>query len=399
MNRQWPKVRLGELLTLCQEYIDAPESRVYPKLSVRLYGKGVVLDAPVDGSTLKMKRHQLAMAGQVILSEIWGKKGAIGFVPPDGTGALCTSHFFLFDVNTGRLDSKWLQCIFDSNYLQEQLDAEAKGTTGYAAVRPKTLLACEVPLPPQSEQRRIVARIEELAAQIHEARELRKQAVEEAEVLVASEKNAMFTSEAIRQWPTKSLEEIAVIRSGVTLGRRLTGRTIRLPYLRVANVQDGHLDLSEIKEVDVLESEVDKWKLQWGDLLLTEGGDWDKLGRGTIWREEIPNCIHQNHIFRVRTQPETFVPEFFANFISSTVGKTYFQEASKQTTNLASINQRQLKAFRVSQPPLPEQRRIVAELDALQSEVDALKRLQAEIAVELEALLPAILDRAFKGEL
>jgi type I restriction enzyme, S subunit len=83
------------------------------------------------------------------------------------------------------------------------------------------------------------------------------------------------------------LDEVSEIRSGVTLGRRLTGRTIRVPYLRVANVQDGHLDFSRIKEVELLESEADKWKLLSGDLLLTERGDWDKLGRGTVWREEI----------------------------------------------------------------------------------------------------------------
>ena len=203
----------------------------------------------------------------------------------------------------------------------------------------------------------------------------------------------------MRRWPTPCLEDVAEIRSGVTLGRNLTGRTVRLPYLRVANVQDGHLSLSQIKGVDVLKTEAEKWKLRNGDLLLTEGGDWDKLGRGTVWRDEIPNCIHQNHIFRVRADADRFVPEFLSVLIGSPVGKSYFQDASKQTTNLASINQRQLKAFRVCQPPLPEQRRILAELDGLQAEVDALKRLQAETAAELDALLPAILDRAFKSEL
>jgi hypothetical protein len=166
----WPTVRLGEVLTHYTKYIEVPEPREYLKLSVKLYGKGVVLDAPVNGTMLKMKRHQLAKAGQVILSEIWGKKGAIGFVPPEGEGALCMSHFFLFDVREDKLDRRWLKAIFDANYLQEQLDAEAKGTTGYAAVRPKMLLACEIPLPPLAEQGRVVARIEELAAQIHEAR-------------------------------------------------------------------------------------------------------------------------------------------------------------------------------------------------------------------------------------
>jgi type I restriction enzyme S subunit len=98
MTKSWPQVKLGEVLTQYTDYIERPEMRIYPKLSVKLYGRGVVLDSPTDGSMLKMKRHQIAKKGHVILSEIWGKKGAIGLVPPEGDGALCTSHFFLFDV-------------------------------------------------------------------------------------------------------------------------------------------------------------------------------------------------------------------------------------------------------------------------------------------------------------
>jgi type I restriction enzyme S subunit len=97
-HSKWPTVPLGDVLIHNREYIEAPEPRQYPKLSVKLYGKGVRLDAPADGATLRMKRHQIARPGQVILSEIWGKKGAVGLVPPEGEGALCTSHFFLFDV-------------------------------------------------------------------------------------------------------------------------------------------------------------------------------------------------------------------------------------------------------------------------------------------------------------
>src|SRR5207247_7446169 len=116
--KPWSKTRLEEVLTHYQEYIEAPEPREYRKLSVKLYGKGVVIDTPTDGAMLKMKRHQLAKAGQVILSEIWGKKGAIGFVPPEGDGALCTSHFFLFDVRREHIELGYLQAIFTANYLQ-----------------------------------------------------------------------------------------------------------------------------------------------------------------------------------------------------------------------------------------------------------------------------------------
>lgn len=195
------------------------------------------------------------------------------------------------------------------------------------------------------------------------------------------------------------LGDISEVKSGVTLGRYLVGQTVRLPYLRVANVQDGHLDLSVIKEIEVLENEVDKWKLKFGDLLLTEGGDWDKLGRGTIWKDQIPNCIHQNHIFRVRANPNEFYPEYIAAIISSPAGKKYFQTASKQTTNLASINQRQLKAFPVAKPPLPVQKKILTKLEHIRLKTKHLKSIQSQTTAELDAMLPSILDQAFKGEL
>jgi len=85
VREAWPRVRLGEVLTQDRQYVFEPEPRLYRKLSVKLYGRGVVVDAPADGAALRMRRHQLAKTGQVILSEIWGKKGAIGFVPPERT--------------------------------------------------------------------------------------------------------------------------------------------------------------------------------------------------------------------------------------------------------------------------------------------------------------------------
>jgi len=399
MKSKWPMVPLGDVLTQYKEYIEYPEPKIYPKLSVKLYGKGVILDSPADGTSLKMKRHQIARCGQVILSEIWGKKGAIGFVPPEGDGALCTSHFFLFDVSCNKIDQKYLKAIFTANYLQEQLDAEAKGTTGYAAVRPKILFDAKIPLPPLNEQRRIVARIEELAARIEEARELRRRAVEETAALAISSKNIFFSDDSNGLWPKMALSEVADIRSGVTLGRELNGPTIRLPYLRVANVQDGYLDLSIIKEVEVLESELQKWQLQEGDLLLTEGGDWDKLGRCAVWNNEVSNCIHQNHIFRLRMNLNVFEPEYLCALIGSSYEKKYFQAASKQTTNLASINQKQLRAFAIFRPPLQKQKQIITYLKEQQSKLDALKRHQTETAAELDALMPAVLERAFRGEL
>lgn len=394
MSMHWPLVQLGEVVHGEREQVGALDGNGLPVLGVT--NVDGVTQTGVEASDDKSKYLRLR-PGRFVYNPYRINVGSIGLSKESQDG-ICSPAYVVFKP-TERIDQRFLWFFLKSARGNQLINFHGNRGTVRSALRFEDLCEIEVPLPPLPEQKRIVARIEELAVQINKARELRQQAAKEAEALVASETNDLFTGEAMHRWPTRSLEEVAEIRSGVTLGRRLAGQTIWLPYLRVANVQDGHLDLAEMKEVEVLETEAAKWKLQLGDLLLTEGGDWDKLGRGTVWREEIPNCIHQNHVFRVRTKPDDFVPEFVAKLIGSPPGKAYFQKASKQTTNLASINQRQLKAFIIFQPPLAEQRRIVAELDALQAEVDALKRLQADTSVELDALLPSVLDKAFTGDL
>jgi type I restriction enzyme S subunit len=167
------------------------------------------------------------------------------------------------------------------------------------------------------------------------------------------------------QWNIYPLEKVAKISSGVTLGRNLIGdNTVELPYLRVANVQDGYLDLKEMKTIRVPKHEVDRFLLKLGDVLMTEGGDFDKLGRGTIWTGEIPQCLHQNHIFKVRTDGRYLHPEFLALISRSSYGKHFFLLSSKQSTNLASINSTQLKAFPIPCPTREEQGRIINILNA-----------------------------------
>jgi len=176
-------------------------------------------------------------------------------------------------------------------------------------------------------------------------------------------------------WAWAKMSELAHIVSGVTKGRNLTNQnTISVPYLRVANVQRGYLDLSEIKYIDIKADELDKYLLQDGDLLLTEGGDADKVGRSAIWRNEISGCIHQNHIFRARPVLQELSVDWLTLCTNSQYGRDYFLESSKQTTNLASINSTQLKNFPVPLPPLAEQKRIVAKVDELLARCAALER-------------------------
>ena len=175
-------------------------------------------------------------------------------------------------------------------------------------------------------------------------------------------------------WTHVRFGDVAAVSGGVTLGRKLGNtKTIKLPYLRVANVKRGDLDLRVIKEVTIEEEEIHRYRLQNNDLLMTEGGDWDKVGRAAIWRDEIPICLHQNHIFRARLRSPEICPLWFVRYFNSLDGRRYFESASKQTTNLASINMRQVKNCPVPFPPLAEQRRIVAKVDQLMSLLDLLE--------------------------
>jgi type I restriction enzyme, S subunit len=192
-------------------------------------------------------------------------------------------------------------------------------------------------------------------------------------------------------WGRVRFEDVALVAGGVTLGRKLGERkTVTLPYLRVANVKRGEIDLTVIKDISIPEDEIERYALRKNDLLMTEGGDWDKVGRAAIWRAEIPLCLHQNHVFRARMRSTELTPSWFENYFNSPLGRSYFESASKQTTNLASINMRQVRSCPVPLPPLAEQRRIVAKVEQLMALVDKLETQLAASRATATNLLSAL---------
>lgn len=200
----------------------------------------------------------------------------------------------------------------------------------------------------------------------------------------------------MKDWPVVALRDVAEIAAGITLGRK-TNETelVSVPYLRVANVQDGSLNLSEVKTVEATRREIEKWRLRDGDLLLTEGGDLDKLGRGTCWREQLPLCIHQNHIFRVRLPEDRYDPDFVSLQVGSGYGKAYFFAHAKKTTGIASINQQVLGSFPLLSPPLPEQQRIARALRERLAAVEEARRAAQAQLDEIRQLPARLLAQAF----
>ena len=130
-------------------------------------------------------------------------------------------------------------------------------------------------------------------------------------------------------WCWTTLSEISDIEGGITKDqkRRVTGGMREVPYLRVANVQRGYLDLGQVKSIFADEDEVKALRLHKGDILFTEGGDRDKLGRGWVWSDEIEECIHQNHIFRARPRLP-FVDPKFVSYHGNYFGQDWFTKAA-----------------------------------------------------------------------
>ena len=196
-------------------------------------------------------------------------------------------------------------------------------------------------------------------------------------------------------WEWVRFGDVVSISSGVTLGRKTPyAKPVSLPYLRVANVQRWYLDLASMKEVVVDQVELPRFQLRKGDLLITEGGDWDKVGRTAIWRDEIATCLHQNHVFKARAITPDWNAGWAELFLNSGVARSYFASSAKQTTNLASINMTQLKHCAFPLPPLAEQSRIVTRVEALMRLCDAL-----EAKGQLEAAQHAQLVSTLLGTL
>ncbi|MHB1202431.1 MAG: restriction endonuclease subunit S [Acidithiobacillus sp.] len=200
-------------------------------------------------------------------------------------------------------------------------------------------------------------------------------------------------------WVWARLDAIAALKGGITVDSKRKDLTARsVPYLRVANVQRGYIDLAEVKYIEAPESEIKALRLLRGDILFNEGGDRDKLGRGWIWEDQLADCIHQNHVFRARLYLDQLSPKL-VSWWGNSFGKDYFAREGKQTTNLASINLTKLSAFPVPLPPAAEQQEIVAEVDR---RLSLIHEVEAQVDANLrrvERLRQSILAQAFSGRL
>jgi type I restriction enzyme S subunit len=255
----------------------------------------------------------------------------------------------------------------------------------------------DVALPPLPEQRKIAAvlwKVQDAIATedaiVRNARDLKKSLLRRLFSRGVRDEPLKDTpyGEAPKDWDIQPLSECAYVQTGVAKGRPIDpSLAVEIPYLRVANVQAGHLDLSEIKNIQIRRDELERYSLHRDDVVVTEGGDFDKLGRGFIWDSQIEPCVHQNHIFAVRPHRDRLSPRYFAYLIQSPYGRGYFLAVAHKTTNLACINTNKLKAFPVLIPPFPDQERIASALQTVDEKIAVHEAKQRDLQDLFKTLL------------
>ena len=254
----------------------------------------------------------------------------------------------------------------------------------------------EIP-PSLNEQHRIVARIEELAAKFEEARELRREAVEEAEKLIGLAVSDCFEKGVENGWIVRQLGNY-VVSDCYGTSEKTTDDDSGIPILRMGNIQNGHIDLNDLKYLHLSDREKTKLLLAEGDILVNRTNSAELVGKCAVFDLE-GDYGFASYLIRLRLDSSRAEPRLIAMYINSPAGRNYMFNERKQMTGQANVNATKLKALPIALPSLSEQHRIVTYLNSLQSRVNSLKQLQSETSVELNALLPSILDKAFKGDL
>ena len=350
--------------------------------------------------------HKLCWPNDLVINSLWAWGRGLGFANHHG---IVSTAYGVYRLRTPREASpRYLHLLVRSQAYHWELRVRSRGIwISRLQLTDEAFLDSKLPLPPPQEQEAIVRYLNNINRRIKQLvrskRKLISLLTEQKQVIINKavtsgldpnvsfkEANSEWLEQLPQHWEIARLKDAAVVQTGITLGKNYKSlETNSYPYLRVANVQAGRVDLRKIKRVNVPKADAQSSTLKAGDVLITEGGDIDKLGRGCVWHDEIPGCLHQNHVFAVRCKPDLLEPDFLSGLLASQYGRIYFELTAKKTTNLASTNSTTVRAFPIMLPPISEQKTILKEID---NQSAALNKAQEDAENEIE-LLNKLLSR------
>ena len=379
----WPMVKLGEVAAPAVRSEPPQAGTTYRQIGVKLWGEGAYERESMDGSQTKYSKLFRAEADDIIVNKIWARNGSVAVVPKARAGCFGSGEFPMFALNPTRVNSRWIHWLTKTPGFWAQCDEKSQGTSGKNRIRPERFLDIEISLPPLAEQRRVVTRIEELAAQIHEVRGIRADIDRDIRALLMSAYQRIA-----EQAPRKPLGEVAPLnRRPVCV--ELDGR---YPQVSVRSFGRGTFHNPPLLGTEITWQK--PFLVNCGDILISNIKAWEgaiavatPIDNGRVASHRYLTCEPIRHVATSR---------FICFHLLTTEGLHAIGEASPGSADRnRTLSAKELVRIPVPVPPYPQQ----LWFDELCGQMDGLKRLQAETSAELDALLPSILDRAFKGEL
>lgn len=394
MSRGWQRVQLREVVAPVQRPEVPLPGTSYRQLGVRLWGEGAYERETVDGGSTKYRTLARVEPDDLVVNKIWARNGSVAVVPAELAGCYVSGEFPSYVANGERVSARWLHWLTKTPGVWAQCDAKSQGTSGKNRIRPEEFLSVEIPLPPLAEQQRIVARIENLAGTVDEAGTLREAATKEAQALWASCLRARMSGAAGQDVPLENVCEAIIDNLHSNPRYTETG----VPCVRSPDVGWGSLDLKGARRTD--EEEYRRRTVR-GEpreddvVLVREGGG---TGKAALVLPGNRFSLGQR-VMMLRPDKTKVVPKFFLyQLLSPRVQEDQIRPLSKGSAS-PHLNIGALKTFTLRLPTMAVQHTVVDELDRLRVNVRQLDSQQKQTRAELAALLPAILDRAFKGML
>ena len=327
---------------------------------------------------------------------------------PNGIGGGTTELIVLRQPLVNQHFTFWL--VSTEDFIQKGRQTYS-GTVGQQRINMDYVRKYPVPLPPLPEQQRIVNLIESLFADLDEAKKKLTTILEGFAQRKSAILHRAFTGELterwreesgkpLSNWRTAQLEDDFYIVGGVQKQPSRKPDKNPVPYITVANVYRNRIDISDLRFFEVYDGELEKYQLKYGDILLVEGnGSGSEIGRCAMWRDELPICIHQNHIIRARKRSESVLPEFVLYYLNSPIGNQIMQERARTTAGLYSLSTGKIKKIPIPQAPIDEQKEIVRILDEIFAKEQQAQSVVESVLADIELLKKSILARAFRGEL
>lgn len=397
MSAAWPAVSLGELIRLERRPVQVSVDQQYQEIGIYSYGRGIFHKRPRSGLEVGDKDLFLMREGDFIFQITFAWEGAIALCSKAEDGLFASVRFPTYRVNETRCYAPFLVRYFSTHEGLDQVGRICPGSAGRNRVLAlKRLHEIVVPLPPLEEQRRIVARISELARKIDEAKRARQEAAESIQGVLRGACDLALKSCQMR-FSEETLENLVDRERGISYGIVQTGKEYDggVPTLRAGDLQWFHADIKNAKRVDpALERGFQRTRLRGGELLLRIRGG---VGELAVCPPEFVGGNVSREIAVIPLLPK--IRADFAMYMLAAPAAQAILAGNIRGTSYVGINLRDVRTAKLPVLPIEEQQRILEELNSTRQKADAVERLQAQTTVELDAMMPSILSHAFRGEI